>query len=824
MATAGAGCKRRTADRARRAARALARCIAAAALLAGSGCNPTADTSTTSTPAEAVGGAAPAAPAREEARWLGSERCGACHEREARAWRGSHHERAMQPANAASVVGAFDGRARTLDGERWVPEQPEPGRFRFLVGEGEDAREALDVAFAFGVFPLQQYLVAAQGGRLQALPVAWDARPARAGGARWIHLYEGEGVRPGDELHWRARAQTWNAQCAPCHATNLARGYDAETDTYATTWSETGVGCEACHGPGAAHVAWAGSGAGAGAAPDPYAARPLRGRGPWTLRAGRAIAERAPGAPASNELDACAPCHSRRMQLAPHPDARAPYLDGWLPALLDDGLYFADGQMRDEVYVYGSFVQSRMHAAGVSCSDCHDPHSLAIAAPGAKPAARDAGAAPNAGARAASPDAACARCHAPATFATRAHHGHAAGSPGASCVACHMPTRTYMQVDVRRDHAMRVPRPDVAHAIGAPDACSACHGGQSAAWAAEVLAERGAKAGPHFALAIARARAAALDRTEHAALVEVARDEALAPIARATALSLVEPFRDNASLRAVEAALASDDALVRIGALRALEHVPPDARVGLARRLLRDGVRAVRIEAARVLAEAPPRAFPPGERATLVAPLAELRAAYAANADRAEAQLGLAALESALGDGDAALAHARRARELAPRLAAAVVNLADLLRARGRDTEALALLERAVGEQPDDASLQYALGLALVRADGDGRPDGALAALARASALAPESGRFAFAHALALDAAGRRDEAVAALTALAAREPGNADALAALATFERDRGRLAEALAFAQRLADARPDDARGRALVEELGAATRAN
>ena len=180
------------------------------------------------------------------------------------------------------------------------------------------------------------------------------------------------------------------------------------------------------------------------------------------------------------ELDGCARCHARRSPLR-EPYARGrPFLDSYRPALLDPGLYFADGQIQDEVYVWGSFVQSRMHAAGVGCSDCHDPHSLEVRG---------------------GPDDVCASCHAPATFATTAHHGHEPTSAGASCVACHMPARTYMVVDPRRDHSIRVPRPDLSVELGTPNACNGCHDDQDARWAADLVAEwfpEGRTGTPHW--------------------------------------------------------------------------------------------------------------------------------------------------------------------------------------------------------------------------------------------------------------------------------------------------------------------------------------
>ena len=158
------------------------------------------------------------------------------------------------------------------------------------------------------------------------------------------------------------------------------------------------------------------------------------------------------------------------------------------PALLEEGLYYADGQMKDEVYNWGSFLQSRMYAVGVTCADCHDAHDLKVKV---------------------GRDDVCSSCHQPERFATRKHHFHREKGKGASCVACHMRTETYMVVDPRHDHSLRVPRPDLSRALGTPNACSqaACHGDKPLAWVVERYDTwYGAKRKPQYGTVLAAAR------------------------------------------------------------------------------------------------------------------------------------------------------------------------------------------------------------------------------------------------------------------------------------------------------------------------------
>jgi len=200
--------------------------------------------------------AAPVVAASQAGGYVGSASCGQCHKKAYDAWSGSQHAHAMQVATATTVLGDFRNAKLAYAGTTSTFFTRD-GRY-FVRTDGADGKPAdFEILYTFGVAPLQQYLIAAPGGRLQALSIAWDARPKAAGGQRWFHLYPKQQIRAGDPLHWTGIGQNWNFMCAECHSTNLRKNFDAASGTFHTTWAEMSVGCEACHGPGAAHLAWA---------------------------------------------------------------------------------------------------------------------------------------------------------------------------------------------------------------------------------------------------------------------------------------------------------------------------------------------------------------------------------------------------------------------------------------------------------------------------------------------------------------------------------------------------------------------------------------
>jgi len=666
-------------------------------------------------------------------RFVGSEECIRCHPGEGSRWRGSDHDRAMEELSSETVLGRFDGSTLRHFDRTW----------RFLHDEAGYAIEVQDpghpalrmrVAYTFGIDPIQQYLVERPGGRMQAPPVAWDTRPEAAGGQRWIDLQPEERTPVGDPLHWDGLAYNWNSQCAVCHSTHLEKRYDPATGQFDSRWAGLDVGCEACHGPGSEHVALHADGGevpagGEGLAVvfDPW--NPLA----WQRSGDARIASRVAPPTHDVQIDVCAPCHSRRATIVDPPEIGAPFLDGYRPSLIRPDLYFADGQIHDEVYVWGSFVQSRMYDAGVRCSDCHDPHSLGLRREG---------------------NALCGGCHDSTHYDVKAHHGHAPGSAGAQCVSCHMPTRTYMQVDARRDHSFPIPRPDRRVSLGVPNACESCHPDRDAKWAMtqiEGWRPEGVKRPTHWSDHLVEDGHA---RTDPQRWLEIALATDLPAVVRASAWDRLADAGEGApSFEIVRARLRDGTDLERLALVDVARRFPPELCIALLRPLLESPSKAVRVAAVAALMELPSDRFRPADRSAFARGLQDYRAVQEANAERPDAQVNLGLLALVSGDLAGARAAYLQAIDEAPYFVPAYANLADLDRMEGRDDDAVARLRQALALAPETATVRYALGLALHRT---GHAQEALTEFARAAQSAPDQPQLTLAWALSLDAAGRR--------------------------------------------------------------------
>ena len=723
-----------------------------------------------------------------EPAFVGSAACGACHQGEMAAWRNSHHDLAMAEATEQSVLGNFDG-ATFSYGDVTSRFFRRDGKF-FVHTDGADGKLAdFQIRYTFGFYLLQQYLIAFPDGRMQALGIAWDSRPKDKGGQRWFHLYPDQKLKAGDPVHWTGIDQTWNFQCAECHSTELRKNYDAQKDTYATTWAEIDVACEACHGPGSAHVAWA---KGERSGPNGLTVQFDERKGvTWPLDPVTGNARRSHPRISAKELETCGICHSRVTKIAEPWRPGRSLLETHVPTLLYRGLFEADGKSFDEVYNYAPFRQSKMFVAGVSCSDCHDPHSLKLRAEG---------------------DGVCLQCHDGAKFAAVSHHHHAEGSAGSRCVSCHMPVKTYMEVDPRHDHAFRIPRPDESVRFGTSNTCNDCHADKDAAWASAAV-ERWY--GPHrkgFQTWTKTFDAARTGKPEAAALlVQLALSTDAPSIARATALESLAEFPSRDAVAAAQRALADPDPLVRLAALRTLRPYGAANIRPLAGRLLADPVLGVRIEAASLLADLPPERLSPQEGNRLARAIEDYVAAQRVNADRPEHRVNLGSLNLRQQRYAEAEAEFQAAARLDPAFTPASLGLAELYAQQSREGDGERVLRTALARTPDSAELHHALGLNLVR---QRRTADALPELARAATIDPATARYTYVYAVALNSAGRSNEAITALEAAHARRPADREILLALATINRDAGHREAALRWAERLLTIDPS---AQPLVEQL-------
>jgi|TARA_B100000959_G_scaffold28123_1_gene27046 predicted CXXCH cytochrome family protein len=535
---------------------------------------------------------------------------------------------------------------------------------------------------SIGVEPLVQYVIE-EDSKGQVAQRAWDPKKEE-----WFDIFE-DGRQPGDWGHWTGRGMNWNSMCARCHNTGFEKNWDSETDTYSSTIQEYGVTCEACHGPAKQHA----------------------------LDNGKTILGKA-----ADAVEACAPCHSRRGELTESSHPHDHLLDAFLPEL--PGLsetWYADGQIRDEDYEWASFRLSRMSEAGVTCLDCHDPHS---------------------GQKKYQGDALCMQCHAETQgeilpIQPDSHTFHLSESEGSRCVNCHMPTTTYMQRDPRHDHSFSVPDPHLTLELGIPNACNRCHDDQSAEWADSFTTEwYGAKMNrPIRKRAKLLSEARSGNPSAWPPLLSHLANETHSTW-KAVLVGALEAWPEVPEVQtALTHALKDDEELVRFQAVRALgpslsetypirNHSPSFS----------DSFKGIRVEAA--------RSFGPLLNLD-TEPAKELVEFLTHNRDQ---PAGAAAWSTWLRDRNLpldAVAELERARTWGTEGPELDIALASALDAAGNPKKAQVLLESSVKRSPNNFHLWFLLGLAR-GANGSSFADfnSAAFAMEKALELAPTEGRI----------------------------------------------------------------------------------
>ncbi|GAA4845685.1 multiheme c-type cytochrome [Algivirga pacifica] len=599
----------------------------------------------------------------------------------------------MKEPNDTTVLGNFNNVILTFNG---ITSRLFKEGGKYMVNtRGEDGvYHDYEVAYTFGVTPLQNYLVKFPKGRLQVLRLTWDSEKNE-----WYNMHKDMHLEDGEWLNWTGGAGNWNTMCADCHSLNVQQNFFSEEDSFHTTFEEINVTCESCHGPGSAHVAWI----------EHQAYKDSSNLFPGHLLHQTAVIT------SQEQVNQCAPCHSRRQTLGQHQFDSA-MMNAYLPDILREGLYHADGQINDEVYVYGSFTQSKMYHNDVRCSDCHNPHSLKLKREG---------------------NLLCTSCHSSNTYDVQAHHFHEMNTEGAACVSCHMPGKTYMEVDFRRDHSFRIPRPDLSADYDTPNACNDCHSEKTAQWAAKQVEEWHGKERPyHYSEALAKGRNATEDALP--ALIDLVRRKDQPAIARATAIYYLSSMPQEEAIKTVMSALADEEPLVRYWAVESMTAYSEQDRIAYLLPLTKDSTKAVRIAVARSLTGIPLQRIPKNYQGLLKDTQEEYQQQLAVNAGLRGGQFNIGQYHMRIGETQQAIKAMERTLAMDSLFGMASMNLAILYNRENRNTEALKLLRLLVKQNPQYGEGYFNLALLLAETE---EYEEAMLALQNAALYMPDNPR-----------------------------------------------------------------------------------
>ena len=664
--------------------------------------------------------------------YVGNITCKTCHQKEHDQWAGSHHYMAMQPASDSTVVGDFNNKVFISDGvnSRFFKKD---GKF-FINTQGDDGiNHDFEVKYIFGFTPLQQYLVQFPGGRMQATRASWDVKQKK-----WFHQYPGQKLPAGDWLHWTGNGQNWNTMCASCHSTNVNKGYDVTSDTYKTTFNDINVSCESCHGPGKNHAEYIkGSDYKNGNKTPGSLLKLFKGAGQIA------------------EVNTCAYCHARRVDITGSVLPGKEMLDDLIPELPTTEFFSADGQNDDEDYNYTAFAQSKMFHRGVTCSNCHNPHSGKLKFEGAT---------------------VCGQCHVPAKYNTAAHTMHLSNTVEVSCISCHMPSKIYMGNDLRHDHSFRIPRPDLTVKYNTPNTCNSCHKNKTAQWAADKIAVNFGKIRRHhFSDDLIPGSLGNSESEAH--LNKLLADTATPNIIRATTIQYISRLSSTTATATIIKHLQDGNAQVRYESLRSLATYPPEIWMNAVTPLLQDPVRAVRIAAADLYISIPPSQIMPGAYVSFTKAKADLDKFVIYQTDFAQGNVQAGEYYRKQNDYSSAQKFYLRAILKDSQLAIARVNLATVLNTTGKNQEALQQLLTAAKIEPKSDHIFFSLGL--LYAELKDMPK-AEAALKNALRLNPGNMKAYYNFGLLLQQNGKPKEAEKMFIQALQREPNNRDVLYAL--------------------------------------------
>ncbi|MFY0714873.1 tetratricopeptide repeat protein [Seonamhaeicola sp. NFXS20] len=701
-----------------------------------------------------------------DSHFLGDKACAECHADEVKDWTGSHHDKAMQIATDSTILANFDNVTFTSQGVKSRFFKIE-GNY-FVNTEGPDGKyHDYKIEYTFGITPLQQYIVKFPNGHYQCLRTAWDTEKNK-----WFDLYPDFKVVHSEWLHWSRGGLNWNNMCADCHSTNVRKNYKQENHSYNTKYALINVSCEACHGPGKTHVEQAKKQG------DKYVATD----GMWmTSNTGP-----------KELVDQCARCHMRREQYSSYFNFEGTMMDHYFPQVLTNGLYYPDGQILDEVYVYGSFLQSKMYNNNVTCTNCHNPHSLKLKFEG---------------------NALCLQCHAKPTYDTPKHHFHEVNSEGAQCINCHMDGKIYMGNDYRRDHSFRIPRPDQSLKYGTPNACTRCHTDKDDSWAWEQFKKNyGEPDYTHFSDLLAPGFTGEEDGYHK--LLTLAKDTIYPEIARASAVSNMTKYYSSEVINNMLQFLNDESPFVRGATIDALSEMANEDYAKYFIPLLKDPKRTVRVKAFFELSALDEQQIPEEYKEAYQKVKKEFEVHLSVTSDFAGGRAKRGRYYLNKGDLPNAIKAFESALEIDNLNNIVRSNLANLYYRNGQFKEAEEAFKTIISQEPEYGQTYYSYALLLSELN---RSQEAIDQMQFAIKYMPQNVRFYYNLSLLYDKVNNFKKAEETLVKGLKIAPQNGDLLYVLAYLYQKNGDITKAKNIAQQLVQLYPNNQQYRAMFNQL-------
>lgn len=670
----------------------------------------------------------------KNATYTGSDKCQSCHKKEFDLFKTSDHFHAMDTVSTATVKGNFNNSSFIYSNDTAFFYKKNNQYFVKTTDSTGTKKEFL-ISYTFGWHPLQQYLIKFDDGRLQVLPFCWDTREKDKGGQRWFHLYNKEKISHTDELFWMGISQNWNYMCADCHTTDYQNKFQLSENKFLSTWKESRVSCESCHGPASEHLQWTKSKDGS---------VKMKGFGislsakqqNWKMDLTKQTMM--PETVIKNDtlLETCARCHARATKFTDEYVHGQPFLQSHIPATVNSVNYHIDGQIKEENYEYASFLQSKMYAKGVTCINCHEPHSMKIKATGNN---------------------LCTSCHSSAKYDGPQHSYHQLEGNGNKCVNCHMPTTNYMVVDARLDHSIRIPRPDQSLIMGTPNACNKCHTDKSVKWAAENFIKKfGAKLSPEKSYGELLYKISHYTSASEPSLYQILTNKQYPAIIRATAIEQYSYYTSERVKTVVADELQSTDANMRLNAIKAANAYPQEFVLQNLLPLLYDPVLSVRMEAMSAIA---PYYSNVGEKDNkqFSKVMNEYIIVQEKMSHRPEGFYNRAIIKKFAGSTTDAEQLYLTCIQRFPDFIQSYSNLVDLYREQNRDDEAKKIIDKGLLKQPGNPFLHYALGLWFIR---EKEQTKGIAELKKAAEKGSSSAQIIYGYAIGLFSTNQQSKAL----------------------------------------------------------------